>query len=152
MSPVGRFCCKSRQRPRVGGPLVMWVGFDPPISAALRNFDATQCAKPEREAVVRPAPRTVAGFERWRPEQTHPGHLAGRAVGADRASGCASSVRTSSRSFCADRLRGKARERERRYHPSVLSGDELCPCSHPRRRRHCCSTEQSWSPSAPPTY
>ena len=38
----------------------MWVGFDPPISAALRNFDATQCAKPEREAVVRPAPRTVA--------------------------------------------------------------------------------------------
>src|ERR1700749_2099126 len=29
-------CCKSRQRPRVGGPLVMSVGFDPPIPAALR--------------------------------------------------------------------------------------------------------------------
>src|ERR1700729_3583299 len=97
---IGRFCFKSRQGRRVGGPLVMSVGFDPPIpAAALRNFDATQCTKPEREAVVRPAPRTVAGSERWRPEQTHPGHLAGRAVGVDRASGCASSVRISSRSF-----------------------------------------------------
>ena len=53
------------------------VGFDPPIPAALRNFDATQCTKPEREAVVRPALRTVAGSERWRPEQTHPGHPRG---------------------------------------------------------------------------
>jgi hypothetical protein len=84
MSPSGRFCCKSRPRPRVGGPLVMSVGFDPPIPAALRNFDATQCTKPGREALVRPAPRTVAGSERWRSEQTHPGHLAGRAVGAAR--------------------------------------------------------------------
>src|ERR1700759_5803680 len=83
------------------GPLVMSIGFVPPSLAALRNYDATQCTEPEREAVVRPVPRTVAGSERWRPEQTHPGHLAGRAAGADRASGCASSVRTSSRSFCA---------------------------------------------------
>src|SRR6202041_1016965 len=82
-SEIGRFCCRSRQRPRVGGPLVMSVGFDPPIpAAALRNFDATQCTTPEREAVVRPAPRTAASSERWRPEQTHPAHLAGRAVGA----------------------------------------------------------------------
>src|ERR1700723_4030924 len=101
-SEIGRFCCRSRQRPRVGGPLVLSVGLDPPIpAAALRNFDATQCTTPEREAVVRPAPRTAASSERWRPEQTHPAHLAGRAVGADRASGSASSVRTASRSFCA---------------------------------------------------
>jgi hypothetical protein len=47
----------------------MSAGFDPPTLAALRNFDATQCTEPEREAVVRLAPRTVAGSERWRPEQ-----------------------------------------------------------------------------------
>jgi hypothetical protein len=64
---------------------LMSAGFDPPTLAALRNFDATQCTEPEREAVVRLAPRTVAGSGRWRPEQTHPGHLAGHAVGADRA-------------------------------------------------------------------
>jgi hypothetical protein len=50
---------------------------------------------------VRLERRTVAGSERWRPEQTHPGHLAGHAIGADRASRCASSVQTASRSSCA---------------------------------------------------
>jgi hypothetical protein len=38
----------------------MSASFDPPTLAALRNFDATQCTEPEREVVVRPAPRTVA--------------------------------------------------------------------------------------------
>src|SRR6476661_8615756 len=65
------------------------------------QLDATRWTEREQEAVVQLAPRTVAGSERWRPEQTHPGLLAGHAVGADRASGCASNGRTSSRSSCA---------------------------------------------------
>ena len=67
----------------------------------LRRY-ATRCAEPEPGAVVRPAMQTALDSGRWPLEQTHPGRLAGRAVGADQASGCASSVRTSSRSSCAD--------------------------------------------------
>ena len=66
---------------RVGAISLMSVGFDPPMLAALRNFDATQCTEPEREAVVRLALRTVVSSGRWRREQTRPGHPTGRAVG-----------------------------------------------------------------------
>src|ERR1700743_2967089 len=112
------------------GPFVMSIGFDPPILAALRNYDATQCTEPEREAVVRPGPRTVAGSERWRPEQTHPGHLAGRAAGADRASGCASSVRTSSRSFCAHVAPARSSPFQRTTAPRLghARGYSAAPC------------------------
>ena len=51
--------------------------------------------------VGRPAKRTAGDFELWRPEQIHPGHLEARAIEVDQASGCASSGRTASRSFCA---------------------------------------------------
>ena len=45
--------------------------------------------------------RATADSERWRPEQIHPECLVGHEAEADRASGCASSVRTASRSSCA---------------------------------------------------
>jgi hypothetical protein len=45
--------------------------------------------------------RAALGSERWRLERTHPGRLAGHAVEAGRASGCASGARTASRSSCA---------------------------------------------------
>ena len=73
----------------------------------LRRY-ATRCAEPEPVAVVRPAMQIASDSGRWRLEQTHPGHLAGRAIGADQASGCASSVRTSSRSSCADAERARS--------------------------------------------
>ena len=50
-------------------------------------------------AVVRPELRAASGSARLPPKRTHLGRLAGRAVEADRASGCASSGRTASRSF-----------------------------------------------------
>ena len=68
---------------------------------SLRNSYATQYTEPERVAVAQPAMRAVLGSGRWRPEQTRPGHLAVHVVEADRASGCASSARTASRSSCA---------------------------------------------------
>src|SRR5207342_877791 len=43
----------------------------------------------------------VAGSEQWRPERTHPGRLVGHEVEADPAAGCASDVRTASRSSSA---------------------------------------------------
>jgi hypothetical protein len=52
-------------------------------------------------AAERPAMRAAAGSDRWRPERTHPGRLVDRAVEAGRASGCALSARTASRSSCA---------------------------------------------------
>ena len=45
--------------------------------------------------------RAAAGSERWRPEQTHPGRLVDHAVEVGRASGCALSAQTASRSSCA---------------------------------------------------
>src|ERR1700688_4123736 len=48
--------------------------------------------------------RAVADSERWRPEQTHPGRLAGHAVEVDRASGygfkCANRISIFLRSRC----------------------------------------------------
>jgi hypothetical protein len=89
------------------------IGFDPPAGRALPPLRDTQGH--ERVAFAQPALRAAAGSERWPPAQTLPGHLAGHAVGADRASGCASSVRTSSRSSCRScRYRSK---------PSVPAND-----------------------------
>jgi len=114
----------------VGGHPVNVGGFDPPTLAALGNFDATQCTEPEREAVVRPAPRTFVGSERWQPEQTRPVRLVDHAVGADRASGCASSVRTASRSSCVPALIGRRPRSQRRtgQYPERLRADRVESC------------------------
>jgi len=68
---------------------LMSAGFDPPTLAALRNFDANRCTKPEWVVAERPAMRAVVDSERWRPRQIHPGRLLGHEVEADQASGCA---------------------------------------------------------------
>ena len=101
-SEIGRSCCKSR-RQRIGSlglslraaALTRWPG------RCLRNSDATRYTEPGRVADERLAMRAVASSERWQPEQTHAGRLVGHAVEVDRASRCASSVRTASRSSCA---------------------------------------------------
>src|SRR6476659_1732963 len=77
------------------------TGFGPRPRRSLRNSYATQYTEPERVAVAQPARRAVAGSEQWRPEQIRPEHLVDHAVEADRASGCASDVRTASRSSSA---------------------------------------------------
>src|ERR1700761_7022686 len=76
------------------------AGFDAP-TLTLSNFCATQYTEPERVEVARPALPASASSERWQQEQTRPEPLAVHVVEADRASGCASSVRTASRSSCA---------------------------------------------------
>jgi hypothetical protein len=68
---------------------------------SLLNSDATRCTEPWQVAVVRPGLRGVAGSERWRRGQTHPVSLADHAVEVDRASECASGVRTASQSSFA---------------------------------------------------
>ena len=102
MSEKCRFCCKSRlQRIR---PLGLSLR-----AAALTRWALTLFTQLQRYAthraragvVERPATRPAAGSEQWQQEQTHPGHLVGHAAEADRASGCASNVRTASRSSCA---------------------------------------------------
>jgi hypothetical protein len=60
----------------------------------LRNSDATRCTVLERVAVARPTLRAAVDSERWRAEQIHPVRLVDHAVAVDRASGCASNVRT----------------------------------------------------------
>src|SRR6478736_7258611 len=77
------------------------TGIGPRPRRSLRNSYATQYTEPERVAVAQPAMRAAAGSEQWRPEQIRPEHLVDHAVEADRASGCASSARTASRSSCA---------------------------------------------------
>ena len=77
------------------------AGFGPRPRRSLRNSYATQYTEPERVAVAQPAMRAAAGSEQWRPERTHPGRLVGHEVEADRAAGCASDVRTASRSSSA---------------------------------------------------
>src|SRR6476661_1403554 len=77
------------------------TGFGPRPRRSLRTSYVTQYKEPEQVAVAQPAMRAAAGSEQWRPEQIHPEHLVDHAVEADRASGCASSVRTASRSSCA---------------------------------------------------
>src|SRR3954454_8795108 len=118
MSAVRRFADSNRTSPEVRkGPILLQKSAAMDLAAgpfveprsealALTHFPqlrryATRFAEPEPVAVVRPAMQIASDSGRWRLEQTHPGHLAGRAIGADQASGCASSVRTSSRSSCA---------------------------------------------------
>lgn len=75
-------------------------GFDLPASTLLRNSYSTRCTEPDMAAAGRPAMRGAAGSGRQR-ERTRPGRLAGPAVEAVRAAGCASSARTASRSSYA---------------------------------------------------
>ena len=90
MSEKCRFCCKSRLRPMMSFAVSLGVtGRVPLPRRSPRNFYATQYTEPERVAVAQPAMRAAVGSEQWRPEQTRPERLAGLAVGADRASGCA---------------------------------------------------------------
>src|ERR1700710_2069235 len=65
---------------------------------ALRNSNATRYTEPVSVAAGRPAMRAVANSEQWRLEQTRPGHLVDHVVEVDRASGCALSAQTASRS------------------------------------------------------
>src|SRR5579871_3125541 len=105
MSESGRFCCKSLLRR--GGQSVMRptvTGFDLPALRPPRNSDTTQCTGPDMAAPGQPVMRAAAGSGRWRREQTRPGRLAGLAVEADRAAGCALDARTASRSSCAPAL------------------------------------------------
>jgi len=97
-----RFCCRSRLLPMDGRPfryerpaLIRWR------CRPLRNPNATRCTELEQVAAERRAMQVAVGSGRWPPERTHPGRLGDHAVEVDRASGCASSVRTASRSSCA---------------------------------------------------
>src|SRR5436305_1903283 len=110
------------------------TGFDLPALTPSTPSNATRCTEPERVAAWQPEMQVAAGSVRWRPEQTHPGRLAGPAVEADRASGCASSVRTASRSFCvhgviARRLQcpGKTGQRLGRAHGCRAGSCETGP-------------------------
>jgi hypothetical protein len=76
-------------------------GLVPRPRRTLSNFYATQYTEPQRVAVAQPAMRAAVGSEQWRPEQTRPERLVDHAVETDRASECASSARTASRSSCA---------------------------------------------------
>src|SRR5271154_4711222 len=76
------------------------TGFDLPalrLSTQLRHYAVHRT---DMAAAGQPAMRAAASSGRWQQEQTRPGRLAGLAVEADRASGCASNVRTASRSSC----------------------------------------------------
>jgi hypothetical protein len=69
--------------------------------------------------------RAVAGSVRWRPERTHPGRLVGHAIVVDRASGCASGVRTASRSSCAHVATAQSPRCQRTTGQTYINGAEV---------------------------
>jgi hypothetical protein len=95
---------------------------------SLRNSCATQNTERERVAVG-PAMRAVAGSEQWQPEQTHPGHPLDHAIETDRASECASGVRTASRSSYADDVTVQRLRCPERATSGRVRGDRAGPCA-----------------------
>src|SRR5664279_5041000 len=92
----GRFCCESSLLAWRGLRLRFSTGRLIPLkperllrTLTFTNAPATRSTESHMAAAGRPIWRAVAGSGRWRPEQTHPGRLAGRAVEAGQASGCA---------------------------------------------------------------
>src|SRR3954463_4682003 len=80
----------------------------PSTPTLLLKFDAMQYREPEQVAGAQLAMRTVGGSGRWQPEQIRPGRLVDHAVEAGRASECASSARTASRSSCVHVARSQS--------------------------------------------
>src|SRR5882757_1611309 len=101
-SALRRFCCKSRLQPiRPLGLLLRAAALDALPLTLLTQLPRYAMHRARTAVAERPATRAAADSERGRPEQIRPGRLVGHAVEADRVSGCASSVRTASRSSCA---------------------------------------------------
>jgi hypothetical protein len=80
--------------------LERWVC--PRLRRSPRNFYASQYVEPERVAGAQPRLRAVGDSGRWQPEQIRPGRRVDHTAEAGRASECASSARSASRSSCRD--------------------------------------------------
>src|SRR5437868_14607811 len=103
------------------------AGFDPPALTLSTPSNATQCTEPQQVAVGPYMLRAAVGSGRWRQERTRPGRLSGRAIAV---SGCASSGRTASRSFCVHVViarRPRFRRRNAQHHER-LHADRVESC------------------------